>query len=803
MFIREPSQPQIMKVREIMATRIRYPINVKVPDPEQQMVIDWDYGPVVVSASAGSGKSFSVVERIARLIKDGVKPSTIFATTFTKKAAEEMVDRLKTKGIDGANVRTMHSYCWSLIREHRKFAGFEIDGKDAATIVLNQIIGFQDMKWKGVDITLVEKFIGECRNALIKPEESSTFKIEDYEERYAEAYWKFSEAMFKRRLITFDDMLYYGVQLLKEDNRLLAQEQGKYEFVIVDEYQDSNVAQVELAELVAYPENNLMVVGDVDQCHPWFVSINTPNGSCVVRDIKVGDLVTSLDFQTFQSVPRRVTRIGRREYNGPLIRIYADEQNVEVTPEHRVPTSDGKEVQAKNLSSSRHRVFVDNDNSNAWQNVSYVEETHTRDFPAHDGYVYSLEVEGLHNYFADGILVHNCIYEFRGAVPQYMLDFQKRTGGTLLELNNNYRCPPEVIYRASDVIGHNEKRFSKQVVAAKKCDNKITYFVAQDQDDEALRVSEYIKQLVTDGLSYAQVFILMRTNAQSRAFEEAFVFSGIPFVILGGVSFYERKEVQDLLAYIKVLLDPMDVTAGLKSISRPFRFIKKEHLDRACQYVNGDTGLGFVGAIEYYTRQKVSSSGMDDYVRLMDSLDVTASPSSILLKVVEKTGWKDRLVQEDGSDSTENNRGDNIDALIGSAARFRSCKQFLDYVNRQIRLRRADARNKDTNRVQVSTVHKQKGCQSKAVFVIGINDGLFPHSKTTNVEEERRLFFVAMTRAEEHLFCSSIRTNNGRESIISKFVVEAKLTPSDDSDSVDALAFPEGVSTDYEDVEGV
>jgi len=594
-----------------------------------------------------SHNTFSVIERIARLIKDGVPARSILATTFTKKAAQEMMDRLETKGVDTRemSVRTMHSYCWSLIRGHRKFAGFEIDDKDAARIILKKIVGFSGMKWKKCDITLVEKFIADCRNALVTPENSRSFKIHDYDERYSEAYFRFSTDMYSRKLITFDDMLYYGVMLLKEDNRLLENEQGKYEYVIVDEYQDSNVAQVKLAEMISQPEMNLMVVGDVDQC----------------------------------------------------------------------------------------------------------------------------------------------IYEFRGAVPQYMLDFQKRTGGTLLELNNNYRCAPEIIYKASDLIGYNEKRFSKRVNAARKCDFSPTYFAAENEDDEASRISDHIKQLSTDGIKFNDMFVLMRTNAQSRAFEESFVQQGIPFVILGGVSFYERKEVQDLLAYIKVGLDPQDVAAGVKSITRPFRYIKKEDLDRASALVDDD--VGFVDAVEQYNR-KANSRGMSEYVTLMRQINFDDSPSTIMRKIVNDTRWNDRLIQEEGSDSPENSRVDNIEALIGSAARFMDCKKFVEYVNRQIRLRKAASRNEDSNRVQVSTVHRSKGLQATAVFVVGMNEGLFPHGKTTNIEEERRLFFVAMTRAKDRLFVSSLRSKNGRETPISKFVFEAKLTPDGENGSVEELAFP-------------
>lgn len=777
-----------------MATKIRYPSNAVMFDGEQRAVIDWMYGPVVVSASAGSGKTSTIIERIAKLIRqDRIDPRSILATTFTKKAAEEMMDRLYAKGIDtrSMSVRTMHGYCWSIIRSHSRFSGFSIDDKDYAKIILKKIVGFQDMKWKNCDITLVEKFIAECRNALVSPEDSVSFKTNSYDERYSQAYFKFSEAMWQRKLISFDDMLYYGVKLLKEDNQLLSTEQGKYEFVVVDEYQDSNVAQVELSLMIARPEMNLMVVGDVDQCHPWNTPVEVKIGvqyeKVSIDEVVVGDVVKSFDSDTLQITSGIVTRVGTREYDGPIVRIRAGGRVVEVTPDHRIPTDDGVILAAKEVEVG-HRVFVSIGGISCWEPVTSVENTDTRRLSFHDGFVYSLEVENDHTYFADGIAVHNCIYEFRGAVPQHMLEFQKMTGGDLLELSNNYRCAPDVVHRASRVIGYNEKRFSKAVNAARKCDSHVEYFVAEDQDDEAERVSEHIKQLTTDGVPYKEMFVMMRTNAQSRGFEEAFVRHGIPFVILGGISFYERREVQDLLAYLKVAIDPSDVSSGIKSIGRPFRFIRKDDLDNISNMV--DVDYGFVDAADVVgSRNNVR--GIREYVTLMRSINFDMPPSNVLIEIVNRTKLKERMVQEEGSDSTENNRLDNIDGLISSAARFSTCGEFITYVNRQIRLRKADSNKKDQNKVQVSTVHKQKGCQAVAVFVTGVNDGLFPHAKCINVEEERRLFFVAMTRAKDHLFVSSIRTNNGRPTPISKFVIEAALTSTEEDDSVEELAFPE------------
>lgn len=577
-----------------------------------------------------------VVERIARLLEQGIRGQNILATTFTRKAADEMNERLQSKGINtrAMAVQTMHAFCWRNMRDHRAFKNWKIDDKDVWKIVLKNILGYKQMNWKDVDFRTVVDFIAAARNNLIGPDETENFLALEYpNENYRQAYYLFAEQMAERKLLTFDCMLYYGVRLMQSDDQFLDRLRAKYQYVIVDECQDSNLAQIELAELVAFPEYNYMVVGDIDQA----------------------------------------------------------------------------------------------------------------------------------------------IYSWRGAIPEFMLEFQERYGADIVELGTNYRCAPLIMECASNCITHNKKRFSKSLEATREVEGHIHYLPSESTDDEAARIREEIEVLRVDGVSYGGMRVLMRTNSQSRAIEEEFIKAEIPFIVLGSVGFYQRKEVADLLAYLRLLYDPRDISAGERAVNRPFRFVGRQQLDRIRSRMHDS----YVDAVEEVCGTR--NYRIEQFVSLVRQFNDKSDPATVIKVIVEETNYLEYITQEEGTDSPETSRADNVTELIASAKRFPYVKDFVEYVDKQIKLRKRNQRRKFDNRVQVMTIHKAKGTEAYAVFLIGANEGTIPHAMGDE-EEERRLFYVAMTRAKDRLYVSTIEGPNGfgkPSNGPSRFLYESKIIGED------------------------
>lgn len=614
------------------------PIKVHLNE-NQQKIVNWNKGPLLVSAGPGSGKSRVIVERIARLCNEGVSIKNIFATTFTKKAAEVMNERLKAKGIDLrlASIQTMHSFCWHLIIRHNKFRGWKFDEKDQAKIVLKNILGYKGIRWGNADITKVETFISHCRNALIEPVNSIQLcQGEYFDRRYSEVYFRYVEEMALRKLITFDDMLYYGVRLLQENSNLLQRVRNQFHYTMVDEFQDSNQAQLTLTDLVSAPEYNLMVVGDIDQA----------------------------------------------------------------------------------------------------------------------------------------------IYSWRGAIPQFMLKFAEKYQAEIIQLGINYRCAPKIVESAASCIVNNEQRFTKELQPARKNEVEIKYIDAVDTSDEAQKIAHEIKILNQDGVTFGNMIVLMRTNAQSRAIEEAFIDEEIPFIVLGNVSFYDRKEIKGLLDYLRLIEDNANIIAGESALNKPFRFIGKKTLDGIRHKAR--SGESYLHLIEKYIANNYTSQSetLMGFVNLIKSLDPDDNPANTLSQIIRETKYIESLLREEGSDTAENSRAANVGEMIQSAGRFRNTSAFLKFVRIQTRLRKKEGRKKEPNRVQVMTIHKSKGIEADTVFLIGANQGIIPHGMG-EIEEERRLFYVAITRAKNNLFISAIQQlHNGNTQCqlsISPFIYEAKI----------------------------
>jgi DNA helicase-2/ATP-dependent DNA helicase PcrA len=398
------------------------------------------------------------------------------------------------------------------------------------------------------------------------------------------------------------------------------------------------------------------------------------------------------------------------------------------------------------------------------------------------GDVYSFDVPEHKSYVADGIVTHNSIYAWRGALPEFMLEFKEKYGAKIVELSVNYRCAPAIMNAAGRCIENNENRFSRELTAHRDDEAIIKFIQAIDHDEEALLVKEEIQLLRADNVSYEGMRVLMRTNAQSRAIEEEFVRSKIPFIVLGSVSFYERKEIKDLLSYLRIMVDPRDALSGERAINRPFRYIGRRQLDSIRDRV-GSYG-SYVDAAESVLMNTRNQRGMQ-FVSLVRQFDVEEdSPSDVLRTIVRETDYINYLMEQEGTDSPETSRAGNVNELIASATRFKTVSEFVDHIDMQIKLRKRNQRKKVDSRVQVMTIHKAKGTEANTIFLIGANEGVIPHAKG-DIEEERRLFYVAMTRAKDRLYISTISGEESGATVQfspSRFTYEAGIVPDDNDD---------------------
>ena len=631
----------------------------------QKKVVAWDKGNVIVCAVPGSGKTRSVVNRLYRMSRDGADMSRTLATTFTRRGAGEMNDRLGALGCavgrdEGIRVGTFHSVCLQIIRDGSPWADFEIDDTERMHYTLKDILGYRQMDWRGADITQVERFIGACKNGLVEPDgvtvdrSARSFDAKrpgvTNDRRFGEAYCMYEDERLRRGLLTFDDMLKSAVDYLRGDPDAAGRWAGRYDHVIVDEFQDTNLAQYELMKLLAAGAKSLMCVGDLDQL----------------------------------------------------------------------------------------------------------------------------------------------IFAWRGSVPSLTLTFQERFDAEVIRMETNYRSLPGILEHANHVVVHNTERLEQRSVPHREGKADVAFRSVPDMDAEAQVVVERIMELHEDGLRWGDNAVMFRTNAQSRAFEEECIRRKIPHIVIGGTSFYRRKEVADILAYLRLAADETDDKSCKRAINRPFRYIGRASLEKMEERAGKQTSMldvarGVVlGSVEVGLHRRQRES-LREFCAAVDHLkeDLVAAREkrgdlpAALSNLVKRIRYEEWIVGDEGTDTAENSRLSNIRELIRTSGRFGSAEKMLEYIDvlEDERQRRKNGESSDL--VQLSTVHKQKGLEFPAVFVAGCAEGILPHGRSDDIEEERRIFFVAITRAKDHLMvtCPTGALIGGRmvEMEPSRFVSEAGL----------------------------
>ena len=619
-------------------------------NPEQKKAVVHENGPLLILAGAGSGKTRVLTRRIAYLIKEyGVSPWNILALTFTNKAAREMrerVDELIDEGAENIWVSTFHSACVKMLRRFIDRIGYErsfnIYDTDDTKAVMKQVLKFLNIDNKKFPEKTCLNIISNAKNDFIDAEEfAANSRFGADKDVYSRVYLEYEKRMKSNNALDFDDILVKTVELFQADKDTLEYYQRRFRYILVDEYQDTNIVQFKLLKLLANfvnedgeIEHNLCVVGDDDQS----------------------------------------------------------------------------------------------------------------------------------------------IYKFRGADIRNILNFEKIYPGSLvIKLEENYRSTANILEAANGVISNNKKRKNKRLWTNKESGASISYRTYDTGEREADGVTNIIRQTVKEKkANYSDIAVLYRTNAQSRAIEEKFVYNNIPYKIYGGTNFYSRKEIKDILAYLKTIHNIKDDTQVRRILNVPKRGIGTATEDRIAEYA-AEKEISFFEAcmrVQSIPGLSRAVTKVEKFVAFIGAkireFKDTNSFKAEVEALIDETGYVEELKAE-GTDEALS-RLDNIDEFINKVAVFELGQKdsgdimldsFLEDVSLATDADNKDAENGSADKVMLMTLHSAKGLEFKIVFIVGMEEGLFPSRMTifandeSELEEERRLCYVGITRAMEKLYISN------------------------------------------------
>jgi len=608
-------------------------------NPEQREAVVTTEGPLLVLAGAGSGKTRVLTQRIAYLIGVcGIAPEGILAVTFTNKAAGEMRERVeKLLGSDAAGVwlSTFHSLCVRILRRdvgHLGFSrGFAIyDEADSLTVV-KQALARHGLDPKVTDPRRLRWRIDQWKNAGADPAEASRSALDLEAEQAAEVYATYQRLLADAEALDFGDLLLKTVELFERFPEVLAHYRRRWQYVLVDEYQDTNRVQYRLVQQLTSEHENLCVVGDPDQS----------------------------------------------------------------------------------------------------------------------------------------------IYAWRGADIANILEFERdHPGAVVVKLERNYRSTQPILTGATGVVANNMARRRKELFTEREGGEAIRLFEAGDDREEAQVVVREILSLVReDDRLHRECAIFYRTNAQSRVFEEELLKYDVPYVVVGGVRFYDRAEVKDALAYLRLVLNPADAAALRRIVNKPTRGIGKTSLERAEALAARD-GVTLLEGLRRYAETEEGARAavkIRRFFRLLEELGEEvpdAAPARALAFALDRSGYLAALEREGGLEAES--RLENLRELIAAAEDFHrvnaevpddqrsELELFLDQV---ALVSDVDQYDSQGDRVSLMTVHSAKGLEYPIVYLVGMEEGIFPHAGAlrdeSGLEEERRLCYVGMTRAMERLTITS------------------------------------------------
>ena len=624
-------------------------------NPMQKEAVCCTEGPLLILAGAGSGKTRVLTHRAAYLIEERhVAPWNIMAITFTNKAAGEMrerVDQLVGLGSESIWVSTFHSSCVRILRRYIEALGygknFSIYDSDDQRTLMKQVFRLLNIDTKQFKERQVLGVISSAKDKLVGPEEFLLNAGPDFRlKKVGEIYQEYQRQLKKNNALDFDDLIVKTVELFRTNPQILDSYQERFRSIMVDEYQDTNLAQFELVRLLAAKYRNLCVVGDDDQS----------------------------------------------------------------------------------------------------------------------------------------------IYKFRGADIGNILNFEESfPGAKVIKLEQNYRSTQNILDAANEVIRHNTGRKEKRLWTANEAGPKVSFYQFDTAKEEADFVLQEIQK---EGFSLKDQAVLYRTNAQSRLFEERCIFYNIPYRLVGGVNFYQRREIKDILAYLKIIANGEDDLATLRVINVPRRGIGAASMSKATVFASANN-LSLYEALE--EAKMIPGMGrtagkIEGFVSQIEELRAMTASGKVSVReliqaVLEKTGYEEELKQE-GEEEAET-RLENISELINKAAAYEadSPSPSLDEFLEQVALvADVDSLNESEERITLMTLHSAKGLEFPKVYLVGMEEELFPSAMSiysadpNDVEEERRLCYVGITRAEKELVMTAARKRmvNGesRWHRVSRFIDE-------------------------------
>jgi DNA helicase-2/ATP-dependent DNA helicase PcrA len=957
---------------------------------QQRLAAETTEGPVLILAGAGSGKTKALTHRIAYLVaQQHVRPLNILAVTFTNKAAAEMRGRvLRLLGQDPANrnyfpfIGTFHSICLRLLRREATEIGLAsnflvFDSADSQSAIK------RSMRHLGIDEKqftpgLIHGLISSAKNELISASQYQKLASGKAQVAASQVYPLYQKTLKDAGALDFDDLIYETVMMLRNHPDILAKYQQQFQYIMVDEYQDTNHAQYQITKLLASSHHNICVVGDDWQCYPEGTLVETPTGPRPIEQVMAGDEVTSASGYG-KTAAFRVTRTHRSPRSSELVRITtASGRTIDCTPSHvlfarwentssyvvylmfaedkgyrigvakgtrfdgqkhvvgmrvranqeradrmwvmrvcdtrseamfmeslyaakygipmtrfRAAAGVGAELQQEQLDDifgsidttkrafammqelelsydhphftpeattrgGSHRVHINlvlfgdrrttvsspwsasriSANTSQAEDLSFFEsvgysvrsgragtvrtgitnldygnlektlamvmnhtdkldvkkfafitETKSRFMPAsqihpgmvvasldgatlvddtvvavervpHDGFVYDLDVEKVHNYIAGGVVGHNSIYSWRGANFQNILDFEKDyPNATVVKLEQNYRSTKRILDAAHAVISKNRVRSDKKLWTQAGDGPGIGVINVYNEVQEAETIVRKIEELRrTEDRQLYDFAVLYRTNAQSRSLEEAFLRYNLPYKIVGGTRFYERKEIKDAMAYLRFVYQPDDVVSFGRIINLPPRGLGDVSLTRLEAW-RVQQGLSLMEALrrsdECPGLQTKAVNALRAFALLIDALraDLTKLPVGALLdQVIKRSGYLQFL---DDNSIQAADRIENVKELLSVAESYNelTLEGFLEEI---ALISDIDNYSESTDAVTLMTLHAAKGLEFPTVFIPGMEEGIFPHSRALfdgeQMEEERRLCYVGMTRAKERLY---------------------------------------------------
>jgi DNA helicase-2/ATP-dependent DNA helicase PcrA len=688
----------------------------------QRQAVTTIEGAIQICAVAGSGKTRVLVNRLAYMIQDlGINPSCILATTFTKQAAGEMKSRLTemltAKELSALTLGTSHSIARSMLAEEYKETGHplymavsmrdrrallkggfqKIFCNDIIKEILKDATIEDDIKneLKSIKAKSLLSAIGLLKNKNIDHIQHYNKTVQEYTNSpkalaYAEFYRRYEQKKQAEKKIDFDDMLFLTVRYFENNPDALKKYQGKYHYVHVDETQDNNSLQYKLCKMLAYPHNNIFVVGDDDQS----------------------------------------------------------------------------------------------------------------------------------------------MYTFRGAEPDNFIRFNEQYSNVQqIPLLYNYRSKKDILVKANKLIAYNENRIIKHLDTLKTDEEQAVFYnhyrTAENEAEAIVKEMQTLNE--TESVRWDKMFVLYRMNAQSALVEEALIMAGIPYVIHGSISFFQRKEVQDILAYLRLAINNKDNESYKRVYNVPSRYLGNAFFEKL-KTIKGSHWT----ATDKLTMKDYESKGVKAFKMLVNDISdlITCKEKSIsdiidfiMTQEYNISGNKYTsygeylkgdidLTEGDNEEETEQAENEIVSMLKHLTQRFETVNDLISYIDTMQGKRKGKDKsdeedNEKLNAVQLMTIHKSKGLEADTVFAIGWNEGILPHYRAveayqegTNmlaIEEERRLAYVDATRAENRLYISSTSQYNSRVYIPSRFTEEMELIQeeSEYNDDDDEMIIEENKESEY------